>query len=321
MQRYLKFCIFPFFFYSSKANESAASEARKLKMDVASLKASVADMQERNVELNNLLSLKTNELQRLSERFCFVLFHLLVLFIWWTSFIACKSQIGELSLELENARTESKQLLALQQQNLPSGAVASGGSLLDDLADPRDEQLHLLEEERDQLLNDLKMTKALLTQKEQSVGDVQHVEELKRANMEAKKRISDLEAQLAANVGSEVHMKSANTKDKERIADLEARFAESSRAEAELREKTAQLEAEKTQLRNLLKMAKEKLTSSPTSSSNSRDLEIKLMSQKVHAAGVEILRLKQELGRAKLSDSSKVNGMLNHLRSLIDPFD
>lgn len=51
-----------------QANEGAAAEARKLKMDVASLKTSVGDLQERNSELETLLSLKTGELQSLTER-------------------------------------------------------------------------------------------------------------------------------------------------------------------------------------------------------------------------------------------------------------
>lgn len=68
-------------------------------------------------------------------------------------------------MELENARAEAKHLLALQNQTSTSvgagGGGGGGGSLLDELADPKDEQLHLLEEERDQLLNDLKVNVVL----------------------------------------------------------------------------------------------------------------------------------------------------------------
>ena len=38
---------------------------------------------------------------------------------------------------------------------------------MDELIDPKDEQLQLLEEERDQLLSDLKLTKELLKQQQQ----------------------------------------------------------------------------------------------------------------------------------------------------------
>lgn len=97
--------------------------------------------------------------------------------------------------------------------------------------------------------------------------------------------------------------------------ELEAQIAASSRLVAELREKTAQLEAERNLLRTQLK------DKAGAVAVGSHDLELKMMSQKVHAAGMEIMRLKQELGKARLHDNAKVNGMLNHLRSLIDPFD
>jgi hypothetical protein len=125
-----------------KTNESVAAEGRKLKMELSSLKTSVIELQQRNNEVNNLVALKTSELKGLTE-----------------SFIGSKRQIGELSLELENAKMELKQNNNNNNSNNNNTHYTGviGGSLMDDLIDPRDELIKLLEEERDQLLNDLKV--------------------------------------------------------------------------------------------------------------------------------------------------------------------
>jgi hypothetical protein len=105
-------------------------------------------------------------------------------------------------------------------------------------------------------------------------------------------------------------------------------------------------ENEKNQLRNFLKLAKEKLSNNNNNNERSgqcgHELEIRLMTSKVrtktkgcfcfcfvfflflqvHAAGLEIVRLKHDLSRRSAAlEDKKVNGLLNHLRHLIDPYD
>ncbi len=243
---------------------------------------------------------------------------------------------------MENARSEAKVLLQQQaqhqqQQQFQQVGGSGGGSLLDELVDPKDEQLQLLEEERDQLLNDLKLTKELLAAQQQAsplsssfperdvlLNELKAAKELlstkEQSFDEQSKEIKQLKDALLSKQSA-----ASLSVDGEQMARLQSELAENSRRSAELNEKIALLEAEKTQLRNYLKIAKEKLASPTAAASNagasSNDLELRLMAQKVHAAGMEILRLKQEAGKSRLQDVTRVNGLLNHLRSVIDPYD
>ncbi len=290
----------------ARAHQEAAA---KLRADVAQLRGECAELTGERGELRTGEALLRSQLERATA-----------------SFLEAKAQQGELSLQLENARREA---LVLKQAAPLNAAVASepiGGSLADEMGEPlkaelalKNEQLRLLEEERDQLLEDLARAKARVktvvvddkAAAELKAAAAKHAEQARLLEEERDQLLEDLKRAKAIG-------KTPAVDDKAELRAAAAKHAEEKRV---AEERIKALEAEREQLRQYLKMAKEKLVAAPAASAPcGHELELKTMAAKVHAAGAEILRLRNELRQDRAPDPNKHNGLLNHLRHAIDSY-
>ncbi len=213
------------------------------------------------------------------------------------SFIESKARIGELTVELEGAKHEIVALKNAQPRQVNAGAFVDGGpaSLADEIGEPlemelsvKNEQLRLLEEERDQLLQDLKRAKSA---KSSGVAEDAAVAQLR----------TEVEQLRAGSKATTEQLKAMS-------------------------EQLKVVERERDELRQL-KQAKDKpapTAASPASVVSAgpcgHELELKVMAAGVHAVGLEIVRLRSELRTDKTPDPGKHNGLLNHLRHAIDPY-
>ena len=308
---------------------SAAHELKKLRSELATSKAEVARLQSELVDKQEALDAKVQDLERSTA-----------------NYIAAKAQIGELSLQLENATAQIKQLQAQASNGASSEMAAAPAvkSLMDEMMAGDDsqrgqeleQQLRELKSHVEQLTADLDAANNRAAAAERSL---QKETEASNDNGKSREEIEQLKEQLKAQSQQaaeqaqrfQAQLEAAQAK----VATSSSAALPDPSAEAELtaaKEALVKVEAERDQLKHYLKLAKEKLVSKAGENTTSSagipanvQTELKLLGQHVHAKGMEALRLRHELDMMKQNyqqtSTSRKNGLLNHLRHQIDPYD